>query len=713
MMSSLRALWRRSRSSRQLRPLLEAVDRLWWARAIRRADLVDLDLVAAQSVRRSSRAAIRAYVRGGFRTGLTLNPLLQERLVSGQLSDVGRVPALYAYLVNDRNRVELSVNWDARALACAELHPSDDPLSAVWQAAKQGRSVQLSGVNVPGDVLRARTTAAAALSRGTEPVALSSAFDRDMVALVRIGVAEDASDALRIAAELSEGDIGVVLALGANADQWVSAALLQLRLPQIHLVRDDTDVIRTVTAACRADAVLIVRSPEAEITADGLRQLAATAAHGVIAGPLWLDADTGTIVSAGTVSRSGVSYDLLRGHPPEDAANLDTSLAVPFLRSPTFAMRIGATSSVVRTDVPTRAPASTAEADVSPRPDSSIDVAKLLSPTSFAVQSWSAEGPVLVRRRRDVELPTGERVPSLRWAIKTAAPAGPRGEWWGDTHFARGVADALRRLGQEVVVDAYPARQRPSSHLDDVTLALRGPEPIHAARGAFSILWVISHPDEITVAEIEAYDEVFAASTLWAKHATRVFDRPVRPLLQCTDAHRFHPSSVTERSGLLFVGTARGIPRPSVIEPLKAGIPVAVYGPDWTGWIPAGSIRATGVPNAELPGMYERASAVLNDHWPAMRAAGFVSNRLFDVVGAGGRAISDEVSGIHELFEGAVLTYDTIPELLEILRSDLDEVFPPEDTLKRISARIREEHSFDARAHHLLRSVLTSRVGTG
>jgi len=133
---------------------------------------------------------------------------------------------------------------------------------------------------------------------------------------------------------------------------------------------------------------------------------------------------------------------------------------------------------------------------------------------------------------------------------------------------------------------------------------------------------------------------------------------------------------------------------------------VEVYGPDWRAFIPASSIVATSLPHSELPGLYESAAVVLNDHWPAMQRAGFIANRPFDVVAAGGRVISDHVDGIDELFEGAVRSWRSVPELIDMLSSDLDAVFPSERTLREISDKVRAEHSFDARAMSLLDAAL-------
>ena len=64
------------------------------------------------------------------------------------------------------------------------------------------------------------------------------------------------------------------------------------------------------------------------------------------------------------------------------------------------------------------------------------------------------------------------------------------------------------------------------------------------------------------------------------------------------------------------------------------------------------------------------------------------------------------MDGIDRIFEGAVQTYRDIPHLLAMLSEDLDRLFPEEDQLSAISARIRKQHSYDARARVLLDAVI-------
>lgn len=700
---------RRLRGTPLARPGVEAVDRLWWKRTILAAGVIDPDVVAAQGFR-STRRALRAYVRGGFRDGVVLNPLFMERLVASQLSDVGRVPALYAYLINDSRTIRTNVSWDAPAYA--ERHPESvrspgGPLGHAWRRAREKRSMLLgtggSSTRVAwDDVIAAASTQTQATGRLFTHV--------DTVYVCEIAPnAMNLTDALESVVALSGPKVTTVIRLDTpTAGDRVAARLLPLWLSNVRVEVKGVSSPSFDDAA--NNATLLVRGPETDIDVASLRRLA-LAGRDRPAAPLWLGPD-GTIISAGTLFHDGHGFPLLAGHPSEDALALGPQIPVAQLASRTMARPAQSTSaevSVTVTDAVVRSTAVPPSVSAHPGgPD--IDVAALdalLAPAALRVAGWSDNGaPVLARKRSTVTLADGSRVPSLRWAIKIAAPPGTAGEYWGDTHFARGLADALRRLGQYVVIDAYAARDRTTANIDDVVLALRGPEPIEASHTARSLLWIISHPDEISEAQIEGYGRVFAASQTWSESATRRFGRPIEPLLQCTDTHRFHPTGRERNDELLFVGTARGIVRPAVVEPIRAGIKVRVYGPDWTGYIPASAVVARQVPNAELPVLYETAAAVLNDHWPAMQREGFISNRLFDVVASGGRAVSDEVAGIAEIFGGAVRTFHDTDELLRILRRDLDAEFPAEEELARISARVRTEHSFDARARVLLSAAL-------
>ncbi len=309
---------------------------------------------------------------------------------------------------------------------------------------------------------------------------------------------------------------------------------------------------------------------------------------------------------------------------------------------------------------------------------------------------------------------TGRSRPAqaLRWAIDTAATPGRWGDLWGDTHFANSLAAALRRLGQHVGIDRRDTRNRPDRARADVVLVLRGLPIEVPAPGPVRLLWVISHPDEVTADEARRYDAVFAASPAWAGRRSREWDVPVIPLLQCTDVELCHPGRADRPGGgVLFIGNARrGAHRP-IVDWAAAVAEVGIVGTGWENTAHAGRLLATSVPNAEVGARYAGAAVVLNDHWADMRRGGFVSNRLFDAVACGARVLSDPIDGAEALFGGSVVTCGSADEVRTALLGDPDAVWPDRPTRLATAERVRAEHSFDRRAETLLERALAVRAG--
>lgn len=332
------------------------------------------------------------------------------------------------------------------------------------------------------------------------------------------------------------------------------------------------------------------------------------------------------------------------------------------------------------------------------------DGSSVLVTSSWAVGSGAGAGSPpdegwapLEERARRVEVIEG--TPSLRWAIDIAAGAAPIGRRWGDWHFAASLATALRRLGQWVEIDHPETRGRATRAETDVVLTLRGLERVAPAPGATNLLWVISHPEDVTAAELAGFDRAFAASTTWAaRHGAT-------PLLQCTDATRFRPGTgVTDAgAGVLFVGNARGGMRPVVAAAREAGVGVTVIG---TGWAEHGvAAVADRIANEDLPTAYSSAGVVLNDHHADMAAEGFVSNRVFDVLAVGGRLLTDPVAGLADVLAevgaSSQPTWQGPDDLARLARPPYD-AWPDEHERRAVAARVVAAHSFDARAATLL-----------
>ena len=704
-----------------------------------RSGLVDTEFYAAQRgwASGSAHRAVRDYVVRGFREGLSVNPLFDELVAGRSLPEPDRVPALYAYLLSDRRSVRVHPWWDSTQ-GPSGPHP---PLERVW--GEPGASVQVRvgpiERRIPLDDLR-RWAIEAVRSRGAaQPSAASREHDHVVRLLQRRD--RDYPERLALAARLTGTARVTVGMVGAEPGQWVAGDILRrladnVDLREVHARATYADAV-SQCASPSAEGVMCVVGPRSDLSADQVRALLGTAQRGVAAGPVELAGD-GTVHAVGAAGVGArVPVRLLGGHPAEDAGSLPARLSVPLLSGPTFAVhgsdwgRVGGFASVdraapvegltsllrssdpgyrclVRTEIVST---SWARNDVFRRDgdrlrrgryaDDRRDAAEVYESAGFEVRGWVGRGskvrPELAWRRPDPD--------ALRWSIRISAPPGPAGAVWGDTHFAHGLADALRRRGHEAVIDSHAARNRTSAYLDDVTLVVRGPYRTKPPRRGVRMLWVISHPDQITRREVSEFDIVYAASQRWSRVASERWGIDVRPLLECTDAERFRPRGLARTDEIVFVGTARGIARPSVVVPIAAGIPVRVYGPDWRTYIPASAIVAESIPHAELSARYETASIVLNDQWPAMQREGFMAMRPFDAVAAGGRVISEYVDGIEEVFGEAVPVFRSPDELLELLRRDPDDLFPDAAGLRTASERIRREHSFDARADELIEAA--------
>ena len=297
-----------------------------------------------------------------------------------------------------------------------------------------------------------------------------------------------------------------------------------------------------------------------------------------------------------------------------------------------------------------------------------------------------------------------DRPTELRWALKIASPGTLLGDRWGDTFFGEDLAAALRRLGQRVVVDRHSAWDRPGAEHEDVNLVLRGRLPFAPLPGAINLLWVISHPDQVTTDEMRSgWDQVYSAGPAWAEQVSLRTGVRVKTLLQATDPRRFHPGAGEGAGhGVLFVGRTRGERRKVVLDAAAVSEDLAVYGDDgWEQYLEPRFIRSDILPNVALPTAYAGARVVLNDHWDDMRRGGFLSNRLFDAAAAGARIVSDDIMGLSEIFGEQVQRYESLTELQELL-AETSSKWPTETELRDLADEIARHHSFDARARVLL-----------
>lgn len=308
--------------------------------------------------------------------------------------------------------------------------------------------------------------------------------------------------------------------------------------------------------------------------------------------------------------------------------------------------------------------------------------------------------------RETIPAPSG-----LRIAIKSPAPDAVVGATWGDFHFAHALARALERRGHSVRVDHRDGWAAATNRADDAVVVLRGRHRYRPDGSAAAILWNISHPDLVEREEYEDFDQVFVASAPGARTLQARFPHlRVGVLLQAFDAERFRPATGSRPAfDVLFVGNTRGVHRPVVIDAIEAGLPLTVFGKGWERLIPRRFIGGGPVPNEQLPRMYGSAKVVLNDHWPSMRASGFISNRIFDAVACGVPVVTDPVLGLTDVFGAAVPFYQDRRDLARTVRT----LLTSRDERVRLVAQglriVHDDHDFDDRARVIEEALLEIR----
>ena len=555
-----------------------------------------------------------------------------------------------------------------------------------------------------------------------------------------------------IAETTSEDEVEVLVVDNSPAEvDAIRAFEVVEHLPNARLIRPTwmqltlPVVIAYGIAEARGDVVVVV-DPAVAVQPGWLAPLAAPVRSGHAAmtqGPL-LGSDGGVACAGYLVGANGVPYPGLAGFPelgPEAATAADRQglcaslLAVgrqdliaaegfdPLFRAVLadvdLTLRIRARTGRATRYVPG---AGAALLEAAPGPDTAV----VEQDQQVFSERWSGhlvvdEDAVLstmdlrVTRRRpsgsrwaspDAYEPVVERITDrerpLRWAIKIAPFDVGMRRRWGDWHFGLALRQALLDLGHEVVVDLRDGWYRPTSHLDDVVLVLRGNGRYRLDPDHLNLVWLISHPDMPGDDELARYDHRFVASERHARKVRARIDLPTDPMLQCTDARRFVPGpELADAEEVLFVGNSRGSLRPIVADALAAGLPIGVYGAHWKRRVPKAVWRAKHVPNDQLPALYRSAGVVLNDHWDDMRREAFLSNRLFDLAACGANIVSDHIEGLHETFGDTVRTYDRSEELAEVVEDALACREAEREQRLALSERIREEHSFAARAREL------------
>jgi glycosyltransferase involved in cell wall biosynthesis len=276
-------------------------------------------------------------------------------------------------------------------------------------------------------------------------------------------------------------------------------------------------------------------------------------------------------------------------------------------------------------------------------------------------------------------------VGSKRILIKSPHPADKRRFLWGDYHLAKDLAAGFQHSDQSVRCFIVPFEywNMPLvNYFAYCSIVVSGVSRCEVSRYHPHYIYVISHPEIINPAYLNGFRAVMVASH---QCVDRLTEKGINALFvpQFSNSNRFE-EKIEENSPfkgqVVFVGNTRGEYREAVKVCVENNIPISVYGSGWEKYISPSYIKANYLDNNQLHECYSNASIVLNDHWPAMRKQGFLSNRVFDVGMCGGFVLSDSVAGLPEELTQCFEAYENGEELVHKIQYFLNH---PEEREKR------------------------------
>ncbi len=281
------------------------------------------------------------------------------------------------------------------------------------------------------------------------------------------------------------------------------------------------------------------------------------------------------------------------------------------------------------------------------------------------------------------------------WVIKCPAPDSAlkyHGGKYGDYAYCMNIKKNLEQLGYYVVLDCYEDWN--CSINADVVLVIRGTHDFHPDRRderTKFVLWMVSHPEMVTIDELNLYDLVLVDSEPYAVRLKQEANVPVEPFYVLTDTDMFYPQldsddvtsptvasstilsnkpfDVNAHYNRVFIGNTRGILRDCIKWCNDNHIEVDVWGAEWEKFFPNSLyVHLHGqVAYEQIPEIYRHSRFVINDHYEEMLETGMLNNRFPEVLLSGIPMICDWSESFEKKYGDMVLFYRNEAEFLQCM----------------------------------------------
>jgi len=288
-------------------------------------------------------------------------------------------------------------------------------------------------------------------------------------------------------------------------------------------------------------------------------------------------------------------------------------------------------------------------------------------------------------------------------AFKIGVPSHDELQLWGDYHLAKAMAEELAKYGHTCEIHILPEWKDPNDSKRDIIIHLKGLSRYRPRGGPINVMWLISHPEKISIRELNRYDAILVASKKFALELKKKVKTPVYTLLQFASTRVMYPDPDPDHScELLFLGNSRNVYRPIVRDLLPTQFDLHVWGSRWEGLIPRRYIRGRYFPYEKARRLYSSASIVLNDHWDSMRKYGFINNRVFDALACKAFVLSDYCTDMDALFSGCLVSYEGRQDLHDKIETYINCPEKREDIARKGYMRVVSEHTVAHRVEELM-----------
>ncbi len=265
---------------------------------------------------------------------------------------------------------------------------------------------------------------------------------------------------------------------------------------------------------------------------------------------------------------------------------------------------------------------------------------------------------------------------------------------WGDYWVKKELEKELSRLGFDL-----------SQKHPDIHIHLFGSPSKSYDEDALNLVWLYSHPDQVTIDNLRQFDGLFCASSHFLPKLQAMGYLHIELMPACTAKT---PVQVPIVHDVIFLGNAREN-RPDgraiVGDLIQTGLDFKVWGNLWDNLLPKEHYGGRYWEYDRLEELYAGARITLNDHSPDMEREGFVSNKVFDILAGGGFVISAKNKGLFPLFQDAVPEYESAPQLKERLTYYLSH---PEERQRLMAKgqKIARTHTYGERAMQFMKDLV-------